>query len=67
MSGDPFAEEFGAGGPSDDGVGMEAWRMSLRLDEARAAFTVADRDRRTSPVLAALLAPLSGSEGEGVR
>ncbi|MDX3279102.1 hypothetical protein [Streptomyces scabiei] len=54
----PYAEEFGTGGPSDDGTGMEAWRMSLRLDGAREAFVEADRDRRTSPVLAALLAPL---------
>lgn len=63
----PYADEYGSGGPDDDGTGMEAWRMSLRLDGARAAFTAAARAERTSPVLAALLAPLSAPEGEGVR
>lgn len=63
----PYAEAYGAGGPSDDGTGMEAWRMSLRLEGARETFTDAARAERTSPVLAALLAPLGVSEGEGVR
>lgn len=63
----PYAAEYGSGGPDDDGTGMEAWRMSLRLEGARAAFVEADRDRRTSPLLAALLASLSAPEGGDVR
>lgn len=60
-------EVGGYGGPSDEGAAAEGWRLALRLDGAREAFVEADRDRRTGRVLAALLAPLSGSQGEAVR
>lgn len=63
-----YAEDIGGyGGPSDDGTGMAAWRMSLRLEAARESFTAAARAERTSAVLAALLAPLGAPEGGGVR
>lgn len=65
MTGSAYDAEFGVGGPDDDGTGMEAWRMALRLEAACEAFTAAARAERTSPVLAALLAPLSGSDGGG--
>ncbi|MEU5339358.1 hypothetical protein AB0H18_00630 [Streptomyces sp. NPDC020766] len=67
MSGDPFAEEFGAGGPSDDGVGVAGWQLSHRLDGARGEYAAAVRDEAVSPLLAVLLARLRPSAGGGVR
>ncbi|MFF7840409.1 hypothetical protein ACFZC6_16515 [Streptomyces ossamyceticus] len=64
----PYVEETGGyGGPSDDGVAAEGWRLAGRLEGAREAFAEADRAERTSLVLEALLAPLNGSQGEAVR
>lgn len=61
MSGEG-AEEF-SGGPSDEGVGVTAWLMAQRLDGAREAHVEAARKKRTSRVLAALLALLSAPQG----
>lgn len=65
MSGS-YAEEFGSGGPSDDGVGMGVWRAFTRHDGAREAFVEAEREKRASVVLTALLAHLSGPAGGSV-
>lgn len=62
----PYADEFG-GGPSDGGAAAEGWRLAQRLDDAREGFVAAERERRTGPVLTALLASLAGVEGGGVR
>ncbi len=61
-----YAEEFG-GGPSDDGVGMALWRLSHRMDGARAEYAAAVREKAVGPVVAALLAPLGAAAGGGVR
>lgn len=57
MSG-PYADEYGTGGPDDDGVAMGVWQAFQGLDAAREAFVEAARAARTSPVVEALLAPL---------
>lgn len=59
-----YAEEYGVGGPSDDGVGAKVWRAFQQLDDAREEYVAATEQ---PSLLQALLAPLSGSEGEGVR
>ena len=51
----PYAEEFGSGGPSDDGVGVALWRLSQRLDAARERHVDDARDGAVGPVLRALL------------
>lgn len=61
-----YADEFG-GGPSDDGVGMAAWRLSHRLQGAREEFVEAAREKAVSPLLRVLLDRLGASEGGGVR
>ncbi|MEH0584463.1 hypothetical protein QA942_10270 [Streptomyces sp. B21-106] len=58
MSGDDIG---GYGGPSDDGVGMLAWRMAQRLDGARQAYAEAVRAEGVSPLVEALCARLAGS------
>jgi hypothetical protein len=57
-----YAEEFGAGGPSDDGTGVAVW-LAFRDCAAVEAAGQAARDRQPGGVLAALLAPLAPSEG----
>lgn len=64
MSGD---EVDGYGGLSDGGAAAEGWRLALRLDDAREAFAEAEREKATSPLLAALLARLNAPRGGGVR
>lgn len=62
MSGS-YAEEYGAGGPDDDGVAAQAWAMAGRLDSARETYAKESREKRTGPVLKALLAALNGPAG----
>ncbi|MFH8701976.1 hypothetical protein [Streptomyces chartreusis] len=58
----PYAEEFGAGGPSDDGVGMAVWLAFQRCDAVEAAGQAA-RDREPDGLLNALLEPVAGAVG----
>lgn len=59
----PYADAF-AGPPTDDGVAAAAWRMSLALEPARAAYVEASEQ---PTLLEVLLASLGASEGDGVR
>jgi hypothetical protein len=59
-----YAEDVGGyGGPDDDGVGAAMWRLSHRLDDARAAYVESVRDAGVSEVVKALCAGLAGGDG----
>ncbi|MEV7004343.1 hypothetical protein AB0N62_43010 [Streptomyces sp. NPDC093982] len=55
-----YADEYGAGGPSDDGVGVAVWQAFQRCQAVEEAGQAA-RDRQSDGLLTALLAPLAGS------
>ncbi|WP_406202471.1 hypothetical protein OG331_31450 [Streptomyces sp. NBC_01017] len=61
MSGS-YAEEFGAGGPSDDGDGVAVWLAFQRCAVVEEVGRDA-RDRQPGGLLTALLEPVKASVG----